>query len=100
MLIKYLTVCFMCFICRFFTIVGSKIIRPDTEYHLSVTSQGYKEPQTLRVSINGTEDAGRVFVKSEEITLINDQTQTIIFDVSPMFNDISCVFCFQFSLII
>lgn len=100
MLIKYLTVCFMWFICRFFTIVGSKIIRPDTEYHLSVTSQGYKEPQTLRVSINGTEDAGRVFVKSEEITLINDQTQTIIFDVSPMFDEISCLFCFHFSLII
>ena len=38
----------------------------------------------LRVSINGTEDAGRVFVKSEEITLVNDQTQTIIFDVSPI----------------
>lgn len=62
--------------------VGSKVIRPDTEYHLSVTSQGYKEPTTFKVSINGTEDDGRVFVQSRDVTLTNDQTQTIAFDVS------------------
>lgn len=62
--------------------VGSKVIRPDTEYHLSVMSQGYKEPATFRVSINGTEDAGRVFVQSKDVTLSNDQTQTLVFDVS------------------
>lgn len=64
--------------------VGSKVIRPDTEYHLSVTSQGYKEPTTFRVSINGTEDDGRVFVQSRDVTLTNDQTQTVAFDVSKL----------------
>lgn len=58
------------------------MIRPDTEYHLSVMSQGYKEPTTFRVSINGTEDDGRVFVQSKDVTFSNDQTQMLTFDVS------------------
>lgn len=66
----------------FFTIVGSKVIRPDTEYHLSATSQGYKEPASFRVSINGTEDDGRQYIQSKDITFANDQTQTLVFDVS------------------
>lgn len=66
----------------YFTIVGSKVIRPDTEYHLSVTNQGYKEPTTLKVSINGTEDDGRVYIQSKDVTFTNDQTQTLVYDVS------------------
>lgn len=66
----------------YFTIVGSKVIRPDSEYHLAVTSQGYREPMLYRVSINGTEDDGRSYIQSKDITLLNDQTQSLIFDVS------------------
>jgi CD109 antigen len=68
----------------YFTIVGSKVIRPDTEYHLSVMSQGYKQPTTFRVSINGTEDDGRIFVQSKDVTFVNDQEQSIVFDVSEI----------------
>lgn len=58
------------------------MIRPDTEYHLAITSQGYREPTLYRVSINGTEDDGRSYLQSKDITLSNDQTQTLVFDVS------------------
>ncbi|CRK99838.1 CLUMA_CG013142, isoform D [Clunio marinus] len=68
----------------YFTIVGSKIIRPDTDYHLSITSQGYKEPTTLSVSVNGTEDNGSEFLQSKEVTLISDQTQTLGFDLNNL----------------
>lgn len=70
------------FVFRYFTMVGSKVIRPDTEYHLSVTSQGYQEPTTFRVSINGSQDDGRIYVLSKDVTFTNDQTQTLAFDVS------------------
>lgn len=66
----------------YFTIVGSKVIRPDTDYHLAITSQGYREPTSYRVSINGTEDDGRPYIQSNDITLLNDQTQSMIFNVS------------------
>lgn len=62
--------------------MGSKVIRPDTEYHLSATSQGYADPTSFRVSINGTEDDGRQYIQSKDITFTNDQTQTLVFDVS------------------
>lgn len=61
------------------------MIRPDTDYHLAITSQGYKEPTLYRVSINGTEDDGRPYIQSKDITLLNDQTQSLIFDVSKNF---------------
>jgi hypothetical protein len=77
--------------------VGSKVIRPDTEYHLSVMSQGYKEPATFKVSINGTEDDGRVFVQSKDVTLSADETQTLVFDVSKhqIFDDNSDIIVFE-----
>lgn len=58
------------------------MIRPDNEYHLSVTSQGYKEATTFKISINGTEDDGRIYVQSKDVTFSNDQTQSLSFDVS------------------
>jgi CD109 antigen len=72
------------FISSFFTIVGSKVIRPDSDYHLAITSQGYKEPTLYRVSINGTTDDGQPYLQSKDITLLNDQTQTLFFDVSSV----------------
>lgn len=71
-----------CIISRYFTIVGSKVIRPDTDYHLAITSQGYKTPTTYRVSINGTDDDGGNYLQSKNISVSNDGTQTLIFDVS------------------
>lgn len=71
-----------CIISRYFTIVGSKVIRPDTDYHLSITSQGYKDSTSYRVSINGTDDDGGNYLQSKDITVLNDGTQTLIFDVS------------------
>lgn len=67
--------------------VGSKVIRPDTEYHVSVTSQGYKEPTLFRVSINGTQDDGRIYIQSKDVTLLSDETQTLIYDVSKQIRD-------------
>ena len=53
---------------------------------MAITSQGYREPTLYRVSINGTEDDGRSYIQSKDITLLNDQTQSLIFDVSKNLN--------------
>ena len=71
-----------CISFRYFTIVGSKVIRPDTDYHLAITSQGYKDPTSYRISINGTDDDGGNYLQSKDITVSTDGTQTLIFDVS------------------
>lgn len=72
--------------CSFFTMVGSKVIRPDTVYHLSVTSQGFDTPSVLAVSINGTEEGGRIYLKSQEVTLDRDETKMLTFDVGVFSN--------------
>lgn len=58
------------------------MIRPESDYHLAITSQGYREPTLYRVSINGTTDDGQQYLQLKDITLLNDQTQTLYFDVS------------------
>ncbi|KAG5674651.1 hypothetical protein PVAND_004605 [Polypedilum vanderplanki] len=68
----------------YFTMVGSKVIRPDTQYHLSITAQGYREPTLYRVSINGTDDNGQNYIQSKDITVSTDGTQTLAFDLKDL----------------
>ncbi|CAG9797907.1 unnamed protein product [Chironomus riparius] len=68
----------------YFTIVGSKVIRPDTDYHLAITSQGYKDPTSYKISINGTDDDGGNYQQSKDITISSDGTQTLIFDLKNL----------------
>ena len=68
---------------RYFTIVGSKLMRHNSKYHVSVTSQGYDEPQTFEIAIiNASKEEGIAFESAQNVTLINGQIQKVEFDVS------------------
>lgn len=58
------------------------MIRPNTVYHLSVSSHDVIEPTVLRITLNGTEESDRTFEIRKEVTLRGDGTQTLDFDVS------------------
>lgn len=77
---------------RYFTIVGSKLIRQKTKYHVSVASQGFDGPQTLEIAIRNTKKDDKKFEIVQNVTLINGKTQKIEFDVSKYFQgSISCL---------
>lgn len=76
---------------RYFTIVGSKILRRNSKYHVSVTSTGYEEPQTLSISvvkyvINSltVHDRNESSEIKKLVTLSGDQTEIVEFDVSSI----------------
>lgn len=82
-----------CLFFRYFTIVGSKLVRHKEKYHVSVTAQGYDEPQTLEVAIRNSnkENDESKFEVSQNVTLINDKLQQIEFDVSSKIKLFSCL---------
>ena len=68
---------------RYFTIVGSKLMRHNSKYHVAVTSQGYDVPQTLEIAIrNSSKEEGIAFESAQNVILINGQIQKVEFDVS------------------
>jgi hypothetical protein len=81
---------------RYFTVIGSKLFKQREKYHVSITSQGYDDPQSLEVAIKPyyKKDAKR-FGVSQNITLINEKSQQIEFDVIVLtfylFHNITCL---------
>lgn len=81
-------------------------MRRNSKYHVSVTSVGYREPQTLSVAIVGYEnnddsmDESALKESTEKVeklvTLKEDENQIIEFDVSCVQKKISqCYFFFS-----
>lgn len=66
---------------RILAVVGSKQIRPNSDYQLSVLAQGFKNPENVRVSINGTEVNGRIYSDHRDLMINGDSAQNIVFNV-------------------
>lgn len=72
-----------CKICRYFTIVGSKLIKQNGKYHVHVTAKDFHEVQVLNVAIKETEKPDKEIPELiRNITLVNGETQKVEFDVS------------------
>nr|CAD7424616.1 unnamed protein product [Timema monikensis] len=53
----------------FYTVVAPKILRPNTEYHVAVTTQGASQPTRVTVNVGGKQDAGGMFRTSDTVTV-------------------------------
>jgi hypothetical protein len=67
-------------------IVGSKQIRPNDDYQVSVVGHGFKNPENFRVSINGTEANGRIFTQTKDVVIQGSSSQNVVFNVSFIFS--------------
>lgn len=65
----------------YFTVIGSKLIKHKAKYHVSITSQGYDEPQVLEVAIRNSKKDDVSFEISKNVTLGDGIIQNIVFDV-------------------
>lgn len=66
--------------------MGSKQIRPNNDYQLSVLAQGFKSPENIRISINGSEANGRIYADSRDVVINGDSAQTVVFNVRKCYN--------------
>nr|CAD7195115.1 unnamed protein product [Timema douglasi] len=70
----------------FYTVVAPKILRPNTEYHVAVTTQGASQPTRVTVNVGGKQDAGGMFRTSDTVTVEPYTTHIVkleIGDVGP-----------------
>jgi len=66
----------------FFTVVSSNLLHLPLKFPVLVTAQNYNFTKELQISIKGTTTTGAEYDDSKRITLKNDRTQRLVFDVS------------------
>ncbi|XP_075211329.1 CD109 antigen-like isoform X2 [Lycorma delicatula] len=54
---------------EYYTIVGPRILRPNSDYHVAVTAVGVSQPTTVIVEVGGKQDSGGSFKTSQFITV-------------------------------
>lgn len=72
----------MIHIFSYYTIVGPKSVRPNSEYHVTLSAHGLSEPLQVKVFLNGSEDSGGTFLKSQDVFLEPNSLKTVTFEVN------------------
>ncbi|XP_039279526.1 CD109 antigen isoform X2 [Nilaparvata lugens] len=70
----------------YYTIVGPRVLRPNSEYHVAVTAVEVGQPTTVLVEVGGKQDSGGVFKTSQFVAVEPYHTRIIkleIGDVGP-----------------
>lgn len=73
---------FLFFFCRFYTIVGPKVLRPNSEYHVAVSTQGTMAPTTVVVDVGGKQDSGGVLKVTQFVKVDPYSTRIVRLEVS------------------
>ncbi|XP_050081678.1 CD109 antigen-like isoform X3 [Anopheles aquasalis] len=63
-----------------YSVVGAKLLRPNSEYHVSVTNQDVLEPIAFRIAITDDKDV----VEQQQITLNTGETRLVPFTIGDI----------------
>lgn len=70
----------------YYTVVAPKVLRPNTEYHVAVSTMNVAQPTTVVVDVGGRQDSGGNFKASQFVTVEPYVTRIVrleIGDVGP-----------------
>ncbi|XP_069677480.1 CD109 antigen-like isoform X2 [Periplaneta americana] len=70
----------------FYTIVAPKVLRPNSEYHVAVTTQKTSQPTLVTIGVGGKQHGGGMFQTSQTVTVEPYTTHVVkleIGDVGP-----------------
>lgn len=81
MIVYLLIFCFF-FLFRFYTIVGPKVLRPNSEYHVAVSTHGTTSTTTVVVDVGGKQDSGGVLKVTQFVKVDPFSTRIIRLEVS------------------
>jgi CD109 antigen len=70
-----------CLICRFYTVIAPKVLRPNSEYHVSVSTHGVDRQTQIWVQVGGKQDSGGQFSASQSISVEPRTTRILRIDV-------------------
>lgn len=66
----------------FYTVVGSKLLRPNSEYHVSVSNLNVREPVRFRITLNNTQTGQPL--ASEDLSLGQGESRLIPFSIGDI----------------
>lgn len=70
------------FFSRFYTVVAPKVLRPNSEYHVSVSTHGVERATQVWVEVGGRQDSGGRFSAGQGTTVEPRTTRIIKIEVS------------------
>ncbi|XP_055710660.1 thioester-containing protein 1 allele R1-like isoform X3 [Phlebotomus papatasi] len=65
----------------YYTIVGSRIFRANSPYHISVSTHGTSEAVQMRVGVEGQSEGGSKFSQFKDVTLEPDTSKVVEIDI-------------------
>ena len=68
---------------RTYTIVAPKVLRPSSDYHVSLSLHGSAGVTSIEVAIEGRQDGGGPVRNAQRATIEPNSTQIIKFQVVP-----------------
>lgn len=74
------------FFIRFYRVVGPKIVRPNSEYHVAVSTQETSVPTSVVVQIVGRQETGRVFTAEQSLVIEPYATRIVRLEVKKLKN--------------
>lgn len=77
---------------RFYTVVAPRVLRPNSEYHVAITTQETSQPTTVTVEVGGRQHVGGMFAASQTVSVEPYTTRIVKLEVRDTF------MCCRFSL--
>ncbi|XP_063696587.1 CD109 antigen-like isoform X3 [Culicoides brevitarsis] len=68
----------------YYTIVAPKSLRPNSEYHVSLSAHGITDALQVKVFLNGTEESGGTFYRSQDVVLEPSSFKTVKFELGAL----------------
>ncbi|XP_071544262.1 CD109 antigen-like isoform X7 [Panulirus ornatus] len=67
-----------------YSVVAARVLRPNREYHVVVSTHGTTEPVQVNVEVGGQQDAGAVILNRQLAELLPDSTQVLNFQIGDV----------------
>uniref|UniRef100_A0A6B2E4V8 CD109 antigen n=1 Tax=Phlebotomus kandelakii TaxID=1109342 RepID=A0A6B2E4V8_9DIPT len=68
----------------YYTVVGSRIFRANSPYHVSVSTHGTSEAVQMRVGVEGQSEGGSKFSQFKDVTLEPDTSKVVEIDIGKV----------------
>ena len=74
-----------CVLFRFYTVVAPRVLRPNSDYHVAITTQETSQPTTVTVAVSGKQHGGGMFEASQTASVEPYITRIVKLEVSDIF---------------
>ncbi|XP_023714120.1 CD109 antigen isoform X3 [Cryptotermes secundus] len=68
----------------FYTIVAPRVLRPNSEYHVAITTQKTSQPTTVTVGVGGNQHGGGTFQASQTVTVSPYTTHIVKLEIGDL----------------